>query len=166
MSGSHLAPRPAAAEPVVFSFGLTIGIVGVLFAVRVFLSAYLGLTPDEAYYWLWSRFPDWSYFDHPPLTAWLIWGSTALLGPTPLAVRLPAHVCLGLALLLVAAAGRDLAGRNQAGWAAALRFSDHPGRAPDPGLGPGPVRLGTPGRHRPRPVVAADRAGRGPRLPG
>ncbi len=27
---------------------------------------------DEAYYWLWSRFPDWGYFDHPPLIAWLI----------------------------------------------------------------------------------------------
>ncbi len=95
----------------------------VLFAVRVWLSAFLRLTPDESYYWLWSRFLDWSYFDHPPLTAWLIRGSTALLGPTPLAVRLPAQVCLGLALVLVAAAGRDLAGRTQAGLAAALILS-------------------------------------------
>jgi 4-amino-4-deoxy-L-arabinose transferase-like glycosyltransferase len=45
---------------------------------------------DEAYYWLCSRFPDWGYFDHPPLIAWLIaltarwldgeWG--VRLGPT------------------------------------------------------------------------------------
>src|SRR3982751_62509 len=24
---------------------------------------------DEAYYWLYSRFLDWGYFDHPPMVA-------------------------------------------------------------------------------------------------
>ena len=27
---------------------------------------------DEAYYWLYSKYPDWGYFDHPPLVAMLI----------------------------------------------------------------------------------------------
>lgn len=27
--------------------------------------------PDEAYYWLWGQRWDWSYYDHPPLQAWL-----------------------------------------------------------------------------------------------
>lgn len=30
-----------------------------------------GLYPDEAYYWLWGQYPALSYFDHPPLNAWL-----------------------------------------------------------------------------------------------
>jgi hypothetical protein len=24
------------------------------------------LFDDEAYYWIYSRYPDWGYFDHPP----------------------------------------------------------------------------------------------------
>ena len=27
---------------------------------------------DEAYYWMYSKYPDWGYFDHPPLVAMLI----------------------------------------------------------------------------------------------
>jgi hypothetical protein len=30
------------------------------------------LFDDEAYYWIYARFPDWGYFDHPPLVALLI----------------------------------------------------------------------------------------------
>ena len=30
------------------------------------------LIADEAYYWVYSRFPAWGYFDHPPMIALLI----------------------------------------------------------------------------------------------
>lgn len=30
------------------------------------------LLDDEAYYWVYSKYPDWGYFDHPPMTAILI----------------------------------------------------------------------------------------------
>ena len=32
--------------------------------------------PDEAYYWLWAKNFDLSYFDHPPLSIWIqsLWG--------------------------------------------------------------------------------------------
>jgi 4-amino-4-deoxy-L-arabinose transferase-like glycosyltransferase len=30
------------------------------------------LLDDEAYYWVFSRFLDWGYFDHPPMTGLLI----------------------------------------------------------------------------------------------
>ncbi len=39
--------------------------------VKVGVAALVPLTADEAYYWVWSRFPDWSYYDHPAMTAWL-----------------------------------------------------------------------------------------------
>jgi len=32
----------------------------------------LELINDEAYYWMFSRFPDWGYYDHPPMVAWWI----------------------------------------------------------------------------------------------
>jgi hypothetical protein len=31
-----------------------------------------GLLDDEAYYWVYSRFIDWGYFDHPPMVALMI----------------------------------------------------------------------------------------------
>jgi hypothetical protein len=31
-----------------------------------------GLFDDEAYYWIYSRYPDWGYFDHPPAIALMI----------------------------------------------------------------------------------------------
>ncbi|HJU45452.1 MAG TPA: glycosyltransferase family 39 protein, partial [Chitinophagaceae bacterium] len=36
------------------------------------------LFDDEAYYWVYSLFPDWGYFDHPPVIALLIKGGYAL----------------------------------------------------------------------------------------
>ncbi len=42
---------------------------------------------DEAYYWMYSRFLDWGYFDHPPAVAVIIWLGS-FLGKNELAVRL------------------------------------------------------------------------------
>jgi hypothetical protein len=41
-----------------------------------------GLHPDEAYYWLYSRFLDWGYFDHPPMVGLFIKGGDMLLPGT------------------------------------------------------------------------------------
>lgn len=48
-----------------------------------------GLGDSESYYWAWSKHPGLSYYDHPPLTAWLIHLSTAIGGDTSFWVRLP-----------------------------------------------------------------------------
>jgi 4-amino-4-deoxy-L-arabinose transferase-like glycosyltransferase len=44
---------------------------------------------DEAYYWLWGQHPALSYYDHPPLQAWMQSLSTGLLGRSSIALRLP-----------------------------------------------------------------------------
>ncbi len=59
----------------------------------------LELSPDEAYYWDWSRRLSWGYYSKPPMVAWLIGLSTKLLGANEMAVRLPA-VILGLGTVL------------------------------------------------------------------
>lgn len=46
-----------------------------------------GLLDDEAYYWVYSRFPEWGYFDHPPMVALMIRAGYALF-PSPLGLRL------------------------------------------------------------------------------
>lgn len=45
------------------------------------------LFDDEAYYWIYSRFPAWGYFDHPPMIAWLIKAGYSIF-PTELGLRL------------------------------------------------------------------------------
>ena len=50
----------------------------------------IDLTGDEAHYWTWSQRLDVAYYSKGPLVAWIIRASTALLGDTMPAVRLPA----------------------------------------------------------------------------
>jgi 4-amino-4-deoxy-L-arabinose transferase-like glycosyltransferase len=76
---------------------------------RVPLAAMLELSPDEAYYWLWSKRLAWSYFDHPPMVAWLIAASTRVLGDGALAVRLPALLCSFVTVVALAAVARRVA---------------------------------------------------------
>ncbi|WP_421657138.1 ArnT family glycosyltransferase [Leptothermofonsia sp. ETS-13] len=45
--------------------------------------------PDEAYYWLWGQHPGWSYYDHPPLQAWIQGLFTAGFGRSNFVLRLP-----------------------------------------------------------------------------
>jgi len=66
----------------------------------------LGLAPDEAHYWDWSRHLDWSYYSKGPLVSWLIRASCEFFGPLSVeltgslaaAVRLPAALCHGATL--------------------------------------------------------------------
>ena len=38
-----------------------------LTALRLVVAALVPLSPDEAYYWMWSRHLAGGYFDHPPM---------------------------------------------------------------------------------------------------
>lgn len=70
----------------------TAGLILLALAGNIAAWLSLPLLPDEAYYWLWSQRLEWSYFDHPPLVAWMIRPFTELFGSTAWAVRLPAVV--------------------------------------------------------------------------
>ena len=63
-----------------------------VFGFALFRLAVMGLTglgDSESYYWAWSQRMDWSYYDHPPLVAWLIRLFTDIGGDTSFMVRLP-----------------------------------------------------------------------------
>lgn len=62
------------------------------FVINLIQAAFSDLQDDEAYYWVFSRFLDWGYFDHPPMTAVFIKSGYALFSST-----------LGVRLLIVAA---------------------------------------------------------------
>lgn len=68
--------------------------------LRAVLASTIGVAPDEAYYFAWSRHFAWGYPDHPPVVAWLIALSTLVGGDSQLALRLPAVVLGGVVLPL------------------------------------------------------------------
>jgi dolichol-phosphate mannosyltransferase len=59
-----------------------------LFLIRLVYAALIDLSPEEAYYWNYAIHPAPSYFDHPPMVAWIIWIGTFLLGNTEIGVRI------------------------------------------------------------------------------
>lgn len=50
-----------------------------LFLFRLWLSAFGGIHPDEAYYWMWAQNLRLGYFDHPPMIAYVIALSEGLM---------------------------------------------------------------------------------------
>ncbi len=57
------------------------------FLLGLLQSGLTELLDDEAYYWVFSRYPDWGYYDHPPLIALLVKAGTVVF-PGELGVRL------------------------------------------------------------------------------
>jgi 4-amino-4-deoxy-L-arabinose transferase-like glycosyltransferase len=75
-----------------------------LFLVLLAHGATLGLTDDEAYYWVLSQRPALGYAFHPPMVAWIIglfdFSIGKTLGLSPIVVRLPAALLAALVLAL------------------------------------------------------------------
>jgi hypothetical protein len=75
-------------------------IASVFLAVK--LVSFLTMNPigDEAYYWLWGQHLDWSYFDHPPLHAWLLGLVDLVLGWNLWSLRALTWLTFGGTLLI------------------------------------------------------------------
>jgi 4-amino-4-deoxy-L-arabinose transferase-like glycosyltransferase len=95
------ALRRTAALRIDTSDRVLIAVALALFALRLVIAGNTGLVDDEAYYRIWSLAPALSYFDHPPMVAWIIAAGRAIAGDTVIGVRLlaPASLLLGAVLL-------------------------------------------------------------------
>lgn len=73
----------------------------ILLGYKLVLLFSAGIFQDEAYYWLWGQHPALSYFDHPPLNAWLQGLAGALLGWNKFALRIGValSLCADIALI-------------------------------------------------------------------
>ena len=69
--------------------------VGLMTALRLLVLATTGLSDTEAYYYTWSRFPAWSYYDHPPMVAWMT-SLTTLVFRSAFSARIGAVICSAL----------------------------------------------------------------------
>lgn len=85
------APTLPSRKPSLLPLQTVVGLFMVLRLVMHLLGAPLG---DETYYWFWGQHPDLSYYDHPPLHAWLL-GIASILGWWPISIRILTWVTLG-----------------------------------------------------------------------
>jgi 4-amino-4-deoxy-L-arabinose transferase-like glycosyltransferase len=89
-----------------------------LTAIRLIVAGFVPVSPDEAYYWVWSRAPAPGYLDHPFMVALWIRLGTALFGHGAFGIRFLAPLSAALGSILIMDSARRLgAGR---GYAAAL----------------------------------------------
>ncbi|MBL9076712.1 MAG: glycosyltransferase family 39 protein [Planctomycetes bacterium] len=74
--------------------GLSQGrLYGLLAAVTAGLCAFMPVFSQEAYYWTYAQHPDLSYFDHPPMVAWLIWLGGTVFGDGAIGIRFGTWLC-------------------------------------------------------------------------
>ncbi len=109
------------AKRYVLAFALLLVLI-VLF--RSWYSNTLPLAGDEAYHWEWSR-PGhlaFGYYDHPPLTAYMIRLSTGLFGGgSEFSVRLPANIMLAALAVVSFMFASRIVSRRGLGEVAAMR---------------------------------------------
>lgn len=93
--------------------GWVVGLLLLLAALQTAYNARIPLMGDEAYYWSWSRHLALSYFDHPPMIAWLLRLTTT--GATnELAVRLVPVGCFTATAWLIWRLAQETAGDRAA----------------------------------------------------
>ena len=131
MPDSTFAQPRAPLEFTVQSSGLgraTWWAVAVFAAARVALavSGAFNLSPDEAYFWEWSRHPDFGYYDQGPMVAAIIRMSAYVFGPTELGVRAGAIALAAVTSLLLARLVLRLGGTRRAALLAVVAFNVTP----------------------------------------
>jgi 4-amino-4-deoxy-L-arabinose transferase-like glycosyltransferase len=89
---------------------LLLAAIAALVALRVAFWLLAPPNSDEAYYWLWGLHPDLSYFDHPPLHAWIQGLFRAALGRSTFVLRLPAALTTAGTILVLARMAARLGG--------------------------------------------------------
>lgn len=88
--------------------------------LKLWLSRYLPLLGDEAYYNFWSKHLALSYNDHPPMIAYIHWLINHSLGQSEFSIRLAAIFCILLSSWLIYLIGKELFGKQIAATSAVL----------------------------------------------
>ena len=109
---SEKANPPLKFEPVKSAFIFILCVS----ALRLVFLPLLGLMPQDAYYWQYSKHLSLGYFDHPPVHAWTAWLTTSVFGDNAFGIRFgPWLYGVGL-LFLIFALARRLFDNNVAFW--------------------------------------------------
>lgn len=101
--------------PIPLSIGekTLLGVAAFFIALKLVFAFGAPPLSDEAYYWMWGRHIELSYYDHPPLQGWLQGLSHLLFGTNLFALRLPTFLASAVVLWVFYLASRRIGG---AGW--------------------------------------------------
>ncbi len=94
------------------NLGLLQAIAAFFIAIKVIYMFRVGPIMDEAYYWMWGQHPGLSYFDHPPLGAWLLGISDAIFGRSLFGLRWLTFVGLAGVFYIFHLWAKRIAGEN------------------------------------------------------
>ncbi len=89
--------------------------------IRTLLAGWIELGTDEAYYWTFAKYPDWSHFDHPGMVGWVIQlFSLNLLFESEFFMRLASVVFMTLNTWIMYHIGKELKDETTGLWTALL----------------------------------------------
>ena len=88
------------------------GILVIHFLIFAIVNQSLNPHPDMLDHWVWSRYLSFSYYEHPPMIAWLIRGITLIGGNTETALEVGSQLVTLSILALVYAGTFSLYGRK------------------------------------------------------
>ncbi|MCX5781213.1 MAG: glycosyltransferase family 39 protein [Elusimicrobia bacterium] len=97
-------------------------IVSFITLLRIFIIGKFGLDGDESYYWIWSRNLSLSYYDHPPMVAYIIYVSTFIFGNSEFAVRFPTIITWFFIFIMTFYLTKKLFGEKSAFWSIVSSF--------------------------------------------
>ena len=96
-------------------------LLAVIAVVRALLAGWIELGTDEAYYWTFAKYPDWSHFDHPGMVGWVMQLFTFnLLFQSEFFLRLASVVFMTLNTWIMYRIGRELKDEATGLWSALL----------------------------------------------
>lgn len=86
----------------------------VIYLLRLLIVATMGIMPQDAYYYLYSEHLALSYFDHPPMVAYMLKLFSLVLGKSVLAIKLTDFIVTLLTVLAFFRLSRIFLSDNQA----------------------------------------------------
>lgn len=113
-------------KPLDFDARLIRTLVLAFVGIRLVYAAMIQLVPDEATYWVWSRHLAASYFDHPPMIAYLIRAGTYLLGHQELGVRFGGVLMAAGSIVVTVGIARRILGNDRGALWVALIWATSP----------------------------------------
>jgi hypothetical protein len=70
-----------------------------IYLIRLVIVFTMGIMPQDAYYYLYSEHLDFSYFDHPPMVAYMLRAFSLVLGKSVVAIKLTDFIVTLMSLL-------------------------------------------------------------------
>ncbi|HET7001492.1 MAG TPA: glycosyltransferase family 39 protein, partial [Puia sp.] len=95
----------------------------VIIGIRLIFTGIMGIMPQDAYYYFYARHLDLSYYDHPPMIAYLLRFFTGIFGKNVWAIKLADTVITGLSVFAFYRLAKKIVSERKALTATALLLS-------------------------------------------